>query len=489
MARFPSVGGDPELPEKDETPDDAFRCPDDTPIDGIVLDGLDGRWDEWEDEGEGNEDDDSPLSGPVRDPADRVWRHPSEVFRVSSTPPSPTGKPSTANGFGPKDPTVPLLGSVQAKRDNSAADGGGTGVSGLRRIIGRFDGPTGPLPNPHPVDSRSAGRALVSLAAMFAVGALLTATVMGLMNQNQPASRGLEMAPTTVRAPRLTAQTAAEQVRPSLVQLSSSASPGMRSSGMIYRPSGEILTSARLVERGGKLSATLLDGSQLPATVVGLDNDTDLAVVRVHGPTLEAVRVVSSSTLRPGTPAVTVGLDEGGRDTSVTSGVVAGLRRTMNLPTGDDLIGLIQVDRPVSLSCSGGALVGPTGDVVGFLVAGDGTLPWGYAVPGEVAVQVADQLIDKGKVEWAWMGIDGSNSTTPAGVTVRRIRLAGPDKSAQLNIDDVITQVDGMKVESVEQLNLILRSYRPGNQVDVTVHRRGIATKVELRLTLLTRPN
>ncbi len=267
---------------------------------------------------------------------------------------------------------------------------------------------------------------------------------------------------------------------------------GTRSgSAVVIRADGALLTSARLVDGAVRVTVTLADGRALAASVVGRDPGTGVAVMRVPGP-LPVVRTADSPA-QVGDPAVTVaGSTEGGGQPSVTSGVVSSVGASVD-DDGRRLWGLIELDRPVSDRGDGSALVGADGRVTGLCltVPGRGQADaTGYAVPIDVALAVAGDLISYGRVRRAWLGVEGDDLTAE---DARRLHVAGgarlagvtdgsPASRAGLRADDVVIEVGGTAVRSMGDLMAALQVLRPGERTTFTVVRDGDPLRMPVTL-------
>jgi len=397
--------------------------------------------------GPGGDDDDDvdadlPLGGPVH-PDDRLWRHPSEVASAglpSAVHPLP-GIPPPRRGRGLSGLWLPvaLAGTVGALLS-----------AGLLTVNGGFGGSTG--------ERRSAAA---------------TSSTVALAIRTQNVSAGVA--------------DVAERLRPSLLAVAGIAPDGRISRGSaVAIRSDHVLTAARVVVDVSDLQV-LVRGVGRRATLVGTDPDTDLAVLAVEGGGLVPVSWGAASDLRPGDPAVAVSTSPAAEPTpTVTSGIVSGLARSLAY-AGTELRGLLQVDRPVPVEAAGGALLDPAGLLVGITLPAPSTgAPFGYAVPAEVAKEVATQLMARGRVAHPWLGVEGADRPMDGGAVVQRVKPGSPAARAGLLEGDIVTEIDGTPTPSMGMLLLGLRLHQPGDAIRLLVLRAG--RHVEVLVILSDRP-
>jgi len=375
-----------------------------------------------------------PLGGPVH-PDDRLWRHPSELLssgRPVAVAPSGHGMPARERWL-----PVFLAGTV-----------------GALLTAGIF-GATGALDSNILSEPRSqASSSTVALAV-----------------HSQPVPAGVAEV--------------AERVRPSLLALAGMGADGHPSRGSaIAIRDDHVLTAARLVLGFDDLEV-LVKGAARRATLVGSDVETDLALLAVEGGGLTPVSWGEAADLRTGDPAVAVSSPPAAEPgPTVTSGIVSGINRTLSVG-GTELRGLLQVDRPVPSEAAGGALVDPTGALVGITIPAAPSAPFGYAVPANVAKEVARQLLSSGRVARPWLGIEGGDRSMNGGAVVQRVKPASPAAAAGLLEGDVVTEMNGEPMPSMGMLLLGLRLHRPGETIRLIVLRAG--RPIEVPVTLAER--
>lgn len=268
-------------------------------------------------------------------------------------------------------------------------------------------------------------------------------------------------------------------------------------SGVVYGGDGYIITNHHVVEVGGNMSVVFVDGARFPAEVVGSDPVTDIGVLLVDRADLTPISVGSSDSLSIGEPTVAVGNPLGlvGGPT-VTSGIVSALNRSLDIPGGEDLYGLVQTDAPIAPGSSGGALVDAAGQLVGITtaiaVSNVGPADLGFAVPTEIAIGVANDLIETGEVRHALLGINGTTAYAeeggaeyPVGILVEGITSGAAYEASGGRINDVIVALDGEPVNTLDSLLARLRRLRAGQAVPVRILRSDADTTLDVTLGLL----
>ena len=275
----------------------------------------------------------------------------------------------------------------------------------------------------------------------------------------------------------------AKRVSPSVVRIDVQGQQGNGSgSGVIYTADGTIITNAHVVNGAARVAVTLPDGSRQPAEVLGADTRSDIAVLRIDASDLP-VPSFAEAAPEVGDDAVAIG-SPFGLDGSVTAGIVSAVNRTVGTP-GAPLVDMIQTDAAINPGNSGGALVNAEGQVVGINTAilspGGGNDGIGFAIPIETARAIADQLIENGEVQHAFLGITGQDVDTDvaelyglpvdSGAVIATVAAGTPAEEAGLQRGDIITAIDGDSVRSMQELAGRIQRYAPGDAVTLTVHR------------------
>ncbi|MCL5985755.1 MAG: trypsin-like peptidase domain-containing protein [Actinobacteria bacterium] len=268
-------------------------------------------------------------------------------------------------------------------------------------------------------------------------------------------------------------------------------------SGVIYRPDGYIISNNHVVELGEKyqLIVTLATGQEHEASIVGRDPLTDLAVVKIDQDNLPAADFGTSRNLQIGELVVAIG-SPFGLEASVTAGVISALHRNIETGSGPPMIDLIQTDAAINPGNSGGALSNKYGKVIGintliFSTSGS-SAGVGFAIPVDVAVNVADQIIATGKVSHPFIGIEGVtisdeiskqfNLGNLEGVYVVNVVKGGPAEKAGIAPGDVITAINGEQVKAYGDLIALLREHKVGERISVTIIRDGKEKIFEVKL-------
>jgi S1-C subfamily serine protease len=269
--------------------------------------------------------------------------------------------------------------------------------------------------------------------------------------------------------------------------------PAGAGSAVVLTPDGFLLTSAHVVAgRGRQGRASFVDGRELAFTIIGRDPLSDLAIVRTEGGELEPATLGEAEQLRVGQLVVAIGNPHGFAG-SVTAGVVSALGRS--LPARADrhvriIDNVIQTDAALNPGNSGGALVNGQGEVVGVntAVAGVGL---GLAVPINAATRkIIATLMTDGRVRRAYIGIAGGPRPLPpraqaelgleSGVEVVEVVPDGPADRAGIRAEDLLIEVDGIRIEDVNVLQRLMVAELIGRRVPVTVVRASQVVELEL---------
>jgi S1-C subfamily serine protease len=291
-------------------------------------------------------------------------------------------------------------------------------------------------------------------------------------------------------------------------------------SGILIDKEGHILTNNHVIEGASKVEVKLgASDTEHEAEVVGADPATDVALLKVNAPASEEhpLSLGDSSKVNVGDPVVAIG-NPFGLDRTVTAGIVSALQRQIQAPNGFSISHVIQTDAAINPGNSGGPLIDSTGQVIGINSqiqtggSGDGNVGIGFAVPINTAREVVEQIEKNGKVEHAYIGVSGGDITPalakalklPAeqGVLINEVvkgspadkaGLEGGDTEAtiegvQVNLGgDIITEVNGNKVNSMEEVIDAVNSAHPGDKMELTVIRGADETK-HVTVTLGVRP-
>jgi S1-C subfamily serine protease len=285
-------------------------------------------------------------------------------------------------------------------------------------------------------------------------------------------------------------------------------------SGFVIDTEGHIVTNNHVVEGASRIEIKIGSSDEThQAKLVGADPATDVALLQVDVPAeqLHPLALGDSSKVEVGEPVVAIG-NPFGLDRTVTSGIVSALQRQIQAPNGFSISHVIQTDAAINPGNSGGPLIDSEGRVIGInsqiqTGGSNGNVGIGFAVPINTAREVVEQLEENGRVEHAYLGIEGS-SVTPElaralqlpvkeGVLVNSVAKGGPADSAGVEggttsatIEgaevtlggDIVTEVDGKKITGMDDLVNVVNGAKPGDRIDLTVVRGGDTKTVTVKL-------
>ncbi len=306
----------------------------------------------------------------------------------------------------------------------------------------------------------------------------------------------------------------AAAVLPSVVKLDVTGSQGSGSgSGIILSSDGEILTNNHVAEvaaDGGTITVSFEDGTTAPASIVGTDPLTDVAIVQAEGVSgLTPSTIGNSDGLNVGEDVVAIG-SPFGLDATVTSGIVSALNRAVDV--GQDAEGkvtaypAIQTDAAINPGNSGGPLVDSRGRVIGINASirssgnatssGEpGSIGLGFAIPIDEVLPIIDQIRNGETPTHAILGVtiqpvgtsaDGqtpaAGAVVTAGAEIRDVTDGSAAQDAGLQAGDIVTKVDDTMIQDTDSLIATIRSYRPGDQVQVTYTRDGAMQTTQMTL-------
>ncbi|MFF0147184.1 S1C family serine protease [Amycolatopsis sulphurea] len=293
----------------------------------------------------------------------------------------------------------------------------------------------------------------------------------------------------------------AKRVSPAVVALEvvkPGADAGEQGSGVVIDPQGYILTNEHVVSSASgdssvKITAIFNDGTRTAAKLVGADQKTDLAVVKVAVTNPVVMQLGKSADLQAGDAVIAVGSPLALQN-SITSGIVSALDRPVTAG-GDNgappvTYEAIQTDAAINHGNSGGALVDATGALVGInsairsSSADGGSIGIGFAIPSDYAVKIARELIAHGKVVHADIGINAASvaGSTSMGAQVQNVVPNGPAAAAGIKEGDVITKVGDRLVRDSAELTVAVRNHDPGTVVPVQLARSGALLVVDVTL-------
>ena len=254
-------------------------------------------------------------------------------------------------------------------------------------------------------------------------------------------------------------------------------------SGFVFTPDGLILTNSHVVHSATRIEVTLSDGARVPAHTIGDDPATDLAVIRIDASNLQAVQLGDSQQLRPGQMAIAIGNPFGFQST-VTTGVISALGRSLRSYSGRLIEDVIQTDAALNPGNSGGPLVDSLGQVIGVntatILPAQGIC---FAIGINTAKFVASRLLRDGRIRRSYIGVSAQtvpihrrvvrfyNLPKETGVVVVGIEPNSPAGRADLREGDVIVALDEKPVAGVDDLHRLLTDVVAGARCTVTVIR------------------
>ncbi len=266
-------------------------------------------------------------------------------------------------------------------------------------------------------------------------------------------------------------------------------------SGVIIDPKGYILTNNHVVKAAEEIIVSLLDGRSFSGKIVGRDPDTDVAVIQIGGTDLPVAKIGDSSQLKKGQFVLAIG-NPFGLESTVTLGIISGFERDLQVDEHTRIEHLIQTDAAINPGNSGGPLVDQLGYVIGINTAiippakGQGI---SFAIPINTAMDIARQLMAYGKVSRPWLGMLLEEVTLSPSwarqlslprrlVVVDDMYRNSPAYVSGIQLGDVILEIDGIKVSSVEEAKKTIRQQKVGSTITLSVFRYPDRLTVQVRL-------
>jgi serine protease Do len=252
-------------------------------------------------------------------------------------------------------------------------------------------------------------------------------------------------------------------------------------SGFIIDPTGIIVTNNHVVDHADKIIVSLTDGRQLPATVLGRDELTDVAVIKVQTrDSLPSVPWGDSRKAEVGDWIMAAG-NPFGLGGSVSVGIISAEGRDLGSGPFDNFL---QLDAPINPGNSGGPVFNMDGQVIGVssvIVSPTGaSVGIGFAIPSEAVSRTVAQLLSKGSIERGWLGV--SVEDRDDGVTIATLDRNGPAAKSGIKAGDVVIAINGDKIESSRGLIRAVAVVPPGNSVRVTIRRQGHEMEIPMNV-------
>jgi S1-C subfamily serine protease len=279
-------------------------------------------------------------------------------------------------------------------------------------------------------------------------------------------------------------------------------------SGFIVDANGLILTNAHVVDGADRVSVVLKDGRRLEGRVLGEDNVTDVAVVKVEAANLPTVNLGNSEQLQPGEWAIAIG-NPLGLDNTVTAGIISATgRSSADIGVGDRRVGFIQTDAAINPGNSGGPLLNERGEVIGMNTAIiSGAQGLGFAVPINTAKRISDQLIANGKVDHPYLGIQmatitpdlkeelNNNPNSPVsvqedkGIVILQVVPNSPAARAGIRAGDVIAKIAGEEANSADDIQRVVEDSQVGMDLAIELRRNGQTLNLSVQPGVLPTEN
>jgi 2-alkenal reductase len=270
-------------------------------------------------------------------------------------------------------------------------------------------------------------------------------------------------------------------------------------SGVFISTDGYILTNNHVIDSARQLQVIFADGRQQVATLVGTDQYSDLAVLKISTSAPAIANLGDSDALNPGETVIAIGSPLGDFKNTVTVGVISATGRSIDTGSGYSIDSLIQTDAAINQGNSGGPLVNLAGEVIAINTliirsSGSGTIAegLGFAIPINTARVIADQIIQKGYVSRPYLGINWQPITPRVaamyrlpvqyGAYITDVARNSPASQAGLQVGDIITGIDNTTLDDTHAYINTLFQYSAGDTVTLTINRNG--TQVEVQVTL-----
>lgn len=268
--------------------------------------------------------------------------------------------------------------------------------------------------------------------------------------------------------------------------------PAGGGSGFVFSSDGLVFTNAHVIAQAGTIRVTLLDGSELEATVTGKDIDSDIAILKIYGNGYTVAMLGDSQQLQIGQFLIAIG-NPLGYQHSVSTGVLSGVGRTLHTANGQAIENVLQTDAPLNPGNSGGPLINTDGEVVGINTAIiGGAQGLSFAIDINMAKEVARQIIQSGKVTKAYLGLmiqeieihprlrNFHHLANIKGLLITGVNDSSPAKKALMAEGDILIEFDGQMISSSSGLFRLLTAERINKPVKLKVIRKGALFEQEI---------
>ena len=297
---------------------------------------------------------------------------------------------------------------------------------------------------------------------------------------------------TPTEGEEMTAAQVIEKVTPSVVvikvSITDSASGRIGTgfgTGIIYTDNCYILTNAHVIEDANNITVQTYDEKTYRANIIGYDTTSDVAVLKIDATDLTPAVFGDSSTLVPGAEVIAIGTPYSlNLSYTSTKGIVSAIRNNFSFPELNTALDLIQHDAAINSGNSGGPLLNMYGQVIGInSIKISGTYEnLGFALQINTVIPLMEQLMNTGTVSRPAIGIQGSTESNLGGVLVANVISGGAADQAGLQAGDLITKMDGTRINSIEELKKMLGEKKVGDQITLTVIRDGEIMDFQLTL-------
>ncbi|TQV84049.1 DegQ family serine endoprotease [Exilibacterium tricleocarpae] len=269
-------------------------------------------------------------------------------------------------------------------------------------------------------------------------------------------------------------------------------------SGFVISADGYVLTNNHVIDGADEIVVRLIDRREFTAEVVGRDERSDLALLKIEADDLPTLKFAEPDELRVGEWVLAIG-SPFGLDYSASVGIVSAIGRSIPTDRQENYVPFIQTDVAINPGNSGGPLFNLDGEVVGInsqiYTRSGGSIGLSFAIPISVAKQVVSQLKDKGRVDRGWLGVviqevdrDLASSfglKKPMGALIAELRPGGPADRAGLKVGDVIVKFDKTRIQASSELPHVVGASKPGEEVPVTVMREGKRRVIDVEVGTL----